>query len=97
MQLTGLFRSHSLFIGRRTGPSLLGRPVEVGVLVLGRKTLGLGGNHMKIHLFLMLSLSLLLALGVVGFAEAGNKRPLMQEEEVQEPVVALQAAIECQN
>lgn len=52
---------------------------------------------MKTHPILMLSLSLLLALGVVGFAEAGNKRPLMQEEEVQEPVVALQAAIECQN
>jgi hypothetical protein len=52
---------------------------------------------MKIHPILMLSLSLLLALEVVGFAEAGNKRPLMQEEGVQEPVVALQAAIDCQN
>jgi hypothetical protein len=40
---------------------------------------------MKKHLVLMVSLSVLLALGVVGFAEAKKKKPVVQEEEVQDP------------
>ena len=48
---------------------------------------------MKKHLVLMVSLSVLLALGVVGFADAAKKKkPVVQEEEVQEPEVVPEAA-----